>query len=283
MSKKEILGSLQRASVIYRTESGEGRRVWTDVSMDIHEGEWIVVIGPNGSGKSTLASVLLGLCPLSSGQLIYKQDEQWITRGVLQIPDAQFVGDTVQEELDYLPNAQDLTIEARAEWYRETLSVVGLSVPVERALHTLSGGQKQLVNIAAALAVHPAILVLDEPTAMLDPAARKEVRQAVREAHKRGTTIVWITHRLEEAADATRVLGFGDGRVTFDGEPRVFFYGDEGGDRGDLSVMTPCNELGLDPPFVVKTAIGLLQQGCQLRLLPIDMEELAEAVSGSCP
>ncbi|NOU89050.1 ATP-binding cassette domain-containing protein [Paenibacillus sp. LMG 31460] len=279
MANSEILASLEKASVIYRTESGEGRQVWSDVSMDIHQGEWIVVIGPNGSGKSTLASVLLGLSPLSGGQFVHKQDQHWLTRGVLQIPDAQFVGDTVQEELDYLPNGQNLSTEARKEWYIETLSAVGLTIPIERTLNTLSGGQKQLVNLAAALAAQPKILVLDEPTAMLDPAARKEVRQAVREANKRGTTIVWITHRLEELADATRVVGFGEGRISFDGEPRVFFYGE----GGELSVMTPCMELGFDPPFVVKTAIGLLQQGCQLDLLPLDMEELAKAVATLCP
>ncbi|KQX56713.1 MULTISPECIES: ATP-binding cassette domain-containing protein [unclassified Paenibacillus] len=278
MANREILASMEKASVIYRTESGEGRQVWSDVSMDIHQGEWIVVIGPNGSGKSTLASVLLGLSPLSGGQFVHKQDQNWLTRGVLQIPDAQFVGDTVQEELDYLPNGQNLSTESRKEWYMEALSAVGLTIPIERSLNTLSGGQKQLVNLAAALAAHPSILVLDEPTAMLDPAARKEVRQAVREAHKRGTTIVWITHRLEELADATRVVGFGEGRITFDGEPRAFLYGE----GGELPGMTPCKELGFDPPFVVKTAIGLMQQGCQLDLLPIDMEELAKAVSSLC-
>lgn len=279
MANSETLASLEKASVIYRTESGEGRQVWSDVSMDIHQGEWIVVIGPNGSGKSTLASVLLGLSPLSDGQFVHKQNQHRLTRGVLQIPDAQFVGDTVQEELDYLPNGQNLSTEARKEWYIETLSAVGLTIPIERTLNTLSGGQKQLVNLAAALAAQPKILVLDEPTAMLDPAARKEVRQAVREANKRGTTIVWITHRLEELADATRVVGFGEGRISFDGEPRAFFYGE----GGELPVMTPCMELGFDPPFVVKTAIGLLQQGCQLDLLPLDMEELAKAVATLCP
>lgn len=279
MSKRERVASLQKASVVYRTESGEGRQVWSDVSMDIHQGEWLVVIGPNGSGKSTLANVLLGLNPLSEGQLVREKEEPWLTRGVMQIPDAQFVGDTVQEELDYLPNTQNLTTEERTAWYVDTLSAVGLSIPMDRALHTLSGGQKQLVNIAAALVAQPTMLVLDEPTAMLDPAARKEVRQAVREAHKRGTTIVWITHRLEEVADATRVLGFGEGRITFDGEPRAFFYGEQG---RELPVMTPCMELGFDPPFVVQTAIGLLQQGCKLGILPINMEELAEAVAGSC-
>lgn len=277
MANREIVASLQRASVVYRTESEEGRRVWSDVSLDIYKGEWMVVIGPNGSGKSTLASSLLGLSPLSSGEIIRKQPGQ--IRGVLQLPDAQFIGETIQEEFDYLPGKQDLTIEERKAWYLQSLSAVGLSLPLERTLSTLSGGQKQLVNLAAALALQPEILVLDEPTAMLDPAARQGVRQAVREAHQRGTTIVWITHRLEEVADATRVIGFGDGRITFDGGPRSFFYGEE----EDKSLeRSPCTELGLDSPYVVKTAFGLLKHGCQLRLLPLDMEELAEAVANSC-
>lgn len=276
--EREVVASLHQASVVYRTESEGGRRVWTDVTLNIYKGEWVMVIGPNGSGKSTLASVLLGLTPLSGGKLL--RNEKRHIRGVLQLPDAQFVGDTIMEELDYLPAAQELSQEERHAWYRESLSAVGLKLPLERQLSTLSGGQKQLVNLAAALAVQPEILVLDEPTAMLDPASRKEVREAVREAHKRGTTIVWITHRLEEAAAAARVVGFGGGRITFDGTPRAFFYGE---DPDDLPVMTACTKLGLDSPFVVKTAIGLLQQGCRLRLLPLDMEELAEAVKDSCP
>lgn len=277
MANREIVASLQSASVVYRTQSEEGRRVWSDVSLDIYKGEWLVVIGPNGSGKSTLASCLLGLNPLSSGEILRKAPGQ--IRGVLQLPDAQFVGETIQEEFDYLPSKQDLTVEERKAWYLQSLSAVGLSLPLERTLSTLSGGQKQLVNLAAALALQPEILVLDEPTAMLDPAARQGVLQAVREAHQRGTTIVWITHRLEEVADATRVIGFGEGRITFDGGPRAFFYGE---DEDKSLERSPCSELGLDSPYVVKTAFGLLNHGCKLRLLPLDMEELAEAVANSC-
>ncbi|NOV01643.1 ATP-binding cassette domain-containing protein [Paenibacillus planticolens] len=277
MGNREIVASLQRASVVYRTASEEGRRVWSDVSLNIYKGEWLVVIGPNGSGKSTLASTLLGLSPLSSGEMVRNEQKQF--RGVLQLPDAQFVGETIQEELDYLPGSQELTRDERQAWYRRILSAVGLSLPLERTLSTLSGGQKQLVNLAAALAVEPGLLVLDEPTAMLDPAARKEVRQAVRQAHQRGTTIVWITHRLEEVADATRVIGFGEGRITFEGEPRGFFYGET---EEKMLEKTPCSELGLDSPYVVKTAFGLLQQGVKLRLLPLDMDELGEAVATSC-
>lgn len=293
--------TLKNASIVYRMESGEGRRVWSGVSLDIHRGEWIAVVGPNGSGKSTLASVLLGLNPLSEGQVQRRaNDVTQATRGVLQLPEAQFIGETIAEELDFLPQAQQLTAQERGSWYAEVLAAVGLSLSPERSMATLSGGQKQLVNLAAALAASPEILLLDEPTAMLDPASRKEVREAVRQAHRRGTTIVWITHRLEEVADATRVVGFGAGRITFDGEPREFFYGDAGGETGrsekteqavkaekvEKSVQTektekssPCVELGFDPPFVIQTAMHLLEQGLHLHPLPLNMEELAEVIS----
>lgn len=142
-----------------------------------------------------------------------------------------------------------------------------------------------MVNLAAALATSPEILLLDEPTAMLDPASRKEVREAVRQAHQGGTTIVWISHRLEEVADATRVIGFGAGRITFDGEPRKFFYG-EVGEKSEkfekikkFEKSSPCVELGFDPPFVIQTAMHLLEQGLTLHPLPLNMEELAEVIS----
>ncbi|CAN7739043.1 ATP-binding cassette domain-containing protein [Paenibacillus sp. LjRoot153] len=278
--------SLKNASIVYRMESGEGRRVWSGVSLDIHRGEWVAVVGPNGSGKSTLASVLLGMNPLSEGQVQRRTDDVTsMTRGVLQLPEAQFIGETIAEELDFLPQAQQLTAEGRRSWYAEVLAAVGLSLSPERTMATLSGGQKQLVNLAAALATSPEILLLDEPTAMLDPASRKEVREAVRQAHQGGTTIVWISHRLEEVADATRVIGFGAGRITFDGEPRKFFYG-EVGEKSEkfekikkFEKSSPCVELGFDPPFVIQTAMHLLEQGLTLHPLPLNMEELAEVIS----
>ncbi|MFD0695697.1 ATP-binding cassette domain-containing protein [Paenibacillus sp. GCM10027628] len=277
MLQKTVIAALQQASVVYKTETGQGRRVWSDITIDIRAGEWIMVTGPNGSGKSTLASVLLGLCPLSSGQLVRLQRESVLIRGVLQIPEAQFVGDTVEEEMQYVPETEHMTTNEREAFYQEALKSVGLSIPLNRSLHTLSGGQKQLVNIAAALAAKPAVLVLDEPTAMLDPAARQEVIQAVRQAHEQGTTIVWITHRLEEAAEASRVIAFGGGKVAFDGAPSAFFYGE--GDVG-AEGLTPCRKLGLEPPFVVQTAFELLTRGIRLRRLPLSADELAEAVTG---
>ncbi|UJF34034.1 ATP-binding cassette domain-containing protein [Paenibacillus hexagrammi] len=281
--------ALHKASVAYRVESGQAKQVWSDISMNILRGDWVAVVGRNGSGKSTLASVLLELCPLSSGQLL-KDREGLTIRGVLQIPDTQFVGDTVEEELQHIPLAEDISAEARKMKYEEVLSRVGLQVPVGRLLASLSGGQKQLVNIAAALAAEPDILVLDEPTAMLDPAARHDVLRAVKEAHQRGTTIVWITHRMEEVAEASRVVAFGEGRIAYDGCPKEFFYGQSSGPacgKSELSqsagtihegILPPYQRLGVEPPFVVQTALLLMDQGWELHPLPLCAEELAEAV-----
>jgi energy-coupling factor transporter ATP-binding protein EcfA2 len=385
MQKHPIVLELQQASVIYPTETGQERKVWSDVSLQVRAGEWIAVTGPNGSGKSTLASVLLGLCPLSNGVLLRGEVA---VRGILQSPDAQFIGDTVEDEFLYVEGMGGRTPEERLRLRDEALLAVGLTVAPNRSLHELSGGQKQLVNLAVALATQPEVLVLDEPTAMLDPAVRRDVLRAVRQTHRKGTAVIWITHRLEEVVEADRVICFSDGTVAFDGTPRVFFYGEDGelvedGELTEVTVSTgqpgisgckeqpgipgyagqprisgcaglpgipgyagqsgisgcaeqpgfhggigqpgirssteepgilditeqpgypgstkqpefpvgteppaglgqfpsPCQRVGLEPPFVVQTAMALRQKGCRLRLLPLQPDELAEAVSALC-
>lgn len=277
-----IFYSLRGASVVYPTEADAPRTVWSGVSLDVQPGEWIAVTGPNGSGKSTLAGVLLGLCPLSSGQLV--QAERLTARAVLQSPDVQFVGDTIEEEFASVPSAAGMSREALHALCRRSLKAVGLPLEPDRELGTLSGGQKQLVNIAVALASDPDVLVLDEPTAMLDPAAREAVVHAVCRVHRSGTSIIWITHRLEETASADRVIAFRDGAVQFDGKPREFFYG--GGhsqeDSDSSAANPPCFGIGLEPPFVVRTAGELLRRGVRLEPLPLNEAELGEALTKLC-
>jgi energy-coupling factor transport system ATP-binding protein len=272
MTIKTILFSLQQASVAYAIGTIGSRQALQSVSLEIQAGEWISVTGPNGSGKSTLASILLGLCPLSSGQLERKADV--VIRGVMQQPDAQLMGDTVQEEFDLVLGSQPWNSGDTSSRIEVALAKVRLPLMPTHPISALSGGQKQLLNLAAAIASEPDILVLDEPTAMLDPAVRELVIQAVRQTHLQGTTIVWITHRLEELAEANRVIAFVKGSLAFEGTPQSFFYG--------THESSSCTKLGLEPPYAVQVTMSLIKKGILLSSLPISLNELAEAVQVLC-
>ncbi|GLI09863.1 energy-coupling factor transporter ATP-binding protein EcfA [Paenibacillus tyrfis] len=268
--------ALQEASVKYPTGSGTHIAL-SNVTLLIEPGEWITVAGPNGSGKSTLAGALLGTCRLTSGRLVRK--EPLDIRGVLQHPEAQHIGDTPAEELAFALNDRRLSKEELKLVQKQALLRVGLQLSPDTPLNSLSGGQKQLVNIAAALATAPDMLVLDEPTAMLDPAARELVLRVVRQAHLQGTTVVWITHRQEEAVHASRIVAFQKGEIAFDGAPETFFYGDP---ATASDSETPCERVGLDPPFVVQTALHLKKKGHDLTARPLSYDDLAKAVNRLC-
>ncbi|SCW76264.1 energy-coupling factor transport system ATP-binding protein [Paenibacillus tianmuensis] len=268
--------ALQEASVKYPTGSGVHQAL-SNVTLLIESREWVTVAGPNGSGKSTLAGVLLGTCRLTTGRMVQK--ERMDIRGVLQHPEAQHIGDTPAEELAFALNDQHLSKEELRQIQKQALLRVGLELSPETPLNSLSGGQKQLVNIAMALATAPDVLVLDEPTAMLDPAARELVLRVIRQAHLQGTTVVWITHRLEEAVHASRMVAFQKGEIAFDGAPETFFYGDL---ASDSDLETPCERIGLAPPFVVQTALHLKKKGHNLTARPLSYDDLAKAVSRLC-
>jgi energy-coupling factor transport system ATP-binding protein len=272
MSANTMLISLQQASVAYAIGAHGSRQALRSVTLDIQAGEWISVTGSNGSGKSTLASILLGLCPLSSGRLERKADV--VIRGVMQQPDAQLIGDTVQEEFDLVLGNQLSNVNNTSSRIEAALAKVRLPLMLNHPVSELSGGQKQLLNLAAALSCEPDILVLDEPTAMLDPAVRELVLEAVRMIHQQGTTIIWITHRLEELTDADRVIAFANGSIAYEGTSRAFFYG--------THESSACTNLGLEPPYAVQVTMSLIKKGILLSPLPISLNELAEAVQGQC-
>ena len=289
---------LREASVVYPGDAGGAFKVWSDVHFILEPGEWVMVAGANGSGKSTLASVLLGMCPLSAGTF-FKRKEVRIY-GLLQTADAQFLGETVGEEFAWMAEpgvdpgngAESSSLKVSTI---QKLREVGLNLSLAHPVDKLSGGQKQLVHLAAALAAKPDVLVLDEPTAMLDPVSRMAAIHAVQAANRMGMAVVWITHRLEEAAFSSRVAAFFQGAIAYDGDPKVFFYGkgtgkgaadgNEADDADDADLVkepTPCRSLGLEPPLLIKTVEILAAQGVPLSPPPMTWEQVAEAVSAQC-
>jgi energy-coupling factor transporter ATPase len=207
------------------------------INLTIHAGEYVAVVGANGSGKSTLLRHFNALLLPTSGNVWVGN---WNTRDptclrdirstagmVFQSPDSQIVASTVEEDVAFGP--ENLGIPAdelrqRVEW---ALSTVGLGDLRQRASRLLSAGQKQRLAIASALAMRPRCLLLDEATAMLDPAGRMQVLDTIRKLHQDGMTIVAATHNMAEAAQAQRVIVLSEGQVTLQGHPRLVFAQEE--------------------------------------------------------
>ncbi|MGG4128284.1 ATP-binding cassette domain-containing protein [Paenibacillus illinoisensis] len=253
--------ALEHARVHYAAESGQVRKAVDGVSLNVYPGEWISIVGANGSGKSTLAAVLIGFTQLSGGTR--QAAPELAVRGVLQQPDAQVLGDTIEEEFHFSLSPFVDSVEEQLRRREDALHMVGLQYSPDTAISRLSGGQKQLLNIAVALASKPDVLVLDEPTAMLDPGARERIESIVESVVRQGTAVIWITHHLEEATLSTRIMAMEQGKCVYDGVPSSFFYGStvETSPATMAEGRTPCERLRLDPPFTVKTALLLKQQG----------------------
>ena len=260
---------------LYHTYSlGDGKQVAAlqGIDLTIDRGEFVAVVGANGSGKSTLAHHFNALLLPTSGRvwvdglLTSDQDHLWELRQrvgmVFQNPDNQLVASTVEEDVAFGPeNAGVPSHEIRVR-VDEALQLVGLTDHAFRPPHMLSGGQRQLVAIAGALATQPDCIVLDEPTSMLDPVGRCQVLSTIRELNSsRGLTLVLITQSMAEAACAGRVVVLDAGRIAIDGTPEDVF----GQDQRVLA-------LGLDLPPTVQVVRALRDLGIELPagLLTID-------------
>ncbi|MCC2684111.1 MAG: transporter related protein, partial [Paenibacillaceae bacterium] len=269
------------------TVGTEGATVLDGVDLTIRRGEWLAVVGHSGSGKSTLAKVLAGVCPLASGSAQWRTDAGRV-HWVQQNPEAQLIGDTVWEDvtiglagssgegggssIDDDDRVERGSGEDRA---LEALSRVGLADLREQKTETLSGGQKQLLAIAGALAAGMDTLVLDEATSMLDPVSQESVMEAVEDVHRGGTAIFWATHSLDELAYAERVAVLDKGKFVFEGTPRQFFFGEEG--ELEAGKRSPCERLGFAPPYTVEVAWELLRRGWSWEWdrLPLRPEDFA--------
>ncbi len=247
-----------------------------DVSLRIGEGELVAVVGHNGSGKSTLAKHLNALLLPESGQVLVDGMDTKDPNNTLAIrqrvgmvfqnPDNQLVTTIVEEDVAFGP--ENLGVPGPQIRHRvdAALKAVGMEEFARTAPHMLSGGQKQRIAIAGMLAMEPAVLVLDEATAMLDPQGRRDVLSIVQKLHQQGITVVMITQHMEEAALCQRVIVMGEGRVVLDGPPRTVFA------QGDA--LRACR---LDLPPVV--AMGeMLQKGGMALPLCLEIEELADAI-----
>ena len=266
-------------SFSYPVEEGQRRTTaLEDVTLSIEKGSFVVVLGHNGSGKSTLAKHFNAVL-LPSGGAVYvegmnTQDEDLLLEirrrvgMVFQDPDNQIVANVVEEDVAFAPeNLGVPTAEIRRR-VDDALAAVGMTEFARHAPHLLSGGQKQRVAIAGVIAMEPECIVLDEATAMLDPAGRREVLDTVHRLNRqRGITVVHITHHMSEAEDADRVIVMNDGVVAMDGTPRDIF-----------SRVDELRSLGLAAPDTVELLHRLNGHGMSLPLTAITVDECARAI-----
>jgi len=254
-------------------------RALDHLSLEIGEGEYIALIGPNGSGKSTLARLLNAiLLPTEGivrvdGFLTSREEDRWEVRRrvgmVFQNPDNQIVATTVEEDVAF--GLENLGLETPLIVHRvaEALELVGLMPFRYHAPHLLSGGQKQRLGIAGVIAMRPRCLVLDEPTAMLDPRGRREVLETVKKMNRQeGITVVHITHFMEEALEADRVIVMNGGRIAQSGAPAEIF--------GGGAVL---DNLGLEVPTIPRLIQMLRGGGIEI---PADILTIDELVSFLC-
>ena len=249
-----------------------------DVTLSIEEGSFTAVLGHNGSGKSTFAKHLNAILLPSGGKVyvggIDTADESRLfdirkTAGmVFQNPDNQIVANVVEEDVAFACENMGLPPEEIRRRVDESLAAVGMSDHAKSAPHLLSGGQKQRVAIAGILAMQPRCIVMDEPTAMLDPSGRAEVMAAIQRLNRSmGVTVVLITHHMDEAAAAQRVIVMKQGRVALDGTPRQIF-----------SQVKRMRELSLSVPQTVELLYALDRDGAGLSLEALSVEECADEI-----
>ncbi len=264
----------KEVSYAYRSENSIAPAL-SGVSLAIGRGEFVAVIGHNGSGKSTFAKHINALYLPDSGQVLVDgmdtKDEARVwdirrTAGmVFQNPDNQLVATIVEEDVAFGPENLGVPSAEIRQRVDEALETVGMGDFKDRAPHMLSGGQKQRVAIAGVLAMKPDIIVFDEPTAMLDPEGRAEVLQTIRELHEAGKTILLITHYMEEALGADRVVIMTGGQVTLSGTPREVF--------GNEPALL---EAGLSAPPHIALYHSLKKSGVDLGECPLTIDEFVE-------
>lgn len=273
---------IQFQNVSYRYEEDEGEEklplAVNDVSIDIKKGDFIAILGHNGSGKSTLAKLSNSILIPESGRVLVNgmdtsdEDLSYDIRRtvgvVFQNPDNQIVATIVEEDVAFGPENLGVPPEEIRKRVDESLKAVGMYEYRGHEPHKLSGGQKQRVAIAGIIAMRPECIVLDEPTAMLDPKGRQEVMNTVMMLNRKmGMTVVFITHFMEEAALANRVIVMDNAKVLLDGTPKEVFH------EAEL-----LSKIGLDIPEAEKLARELKKSGININEDILTAEEFSENI-----
>ena len=252
------------------------------IDIDIAEGEFAAILGRNGSGKSTLGKLFNGLFLATSGQIevwgepITNDDEAYVARQncgmVFQDPDNQMVATIVEEDVAF--GCENLGVPSGEIVQRvaDALEIVGMSEYALSAPHMLSGGQKQRVAIAGVIAMRPKLIIFDESTSMLDPSGREDIFELALKLNKTGSTIVWITHFMEEAARCDHLYVMDAGRIALSGPPKQ-----------DFSQTETIKRLWLDGPDMTQLAVRLADAGLKIRrdILTIDEMEVELCRSAS--
>ncbi len=262
----------------YPSASNDERMVLKNINLKINKGEFAAILGINGSGKSTLAkhlnAILLpssGVCRID-GMDTRDTDLLWEIRQtvgmVFQNPDNQIIAAIVEDDVAFGPENLGIPADEIRNRVDEALKAVGMAKFRNFAPHLLSGGQKQRIAIAGTIAMRTRCIVLDEPTAMLDPAGRTEVLETVRRLHHDlGITVIYITHFMDEAAAAERVIVMDEGQIIEDGKPNEI-----------LSQVEKMKQLGLEVPTASEVAYKLRKQGIKLADNIVTDEELVMAL-----
>ena len=277
------MGIVKTAKLVYeyiRRDEEENieevKRAIDGLDLDIKKGDFVAVLGHNGSGKSTLAKHINGLLLPTDGTVwvgeMDTRDETqiWEIRKkagmVFQNPDNQIIGNIVEEDVGFGPENIGVPTEEIWERVDASLKAVGMTAYRLRSPNKLSGGQKQRVAIAGVMAMKPECIILDEPTAMLDPNGRREVIRTVQQLNRQeGITVLLITHYMEEAVEADRIIVMDDGRIVMDGAPGDIF-----------AQVRELKEHGLDVPQVTELAWELREAGMPLEAGILTREALAE-------
>lgn len=270
--------SIKNLSFKYDYEDENAIQILKDINLEIKEGEFVALLGHNGSGKSTLAKLINGLLLPGQGDVLVdgmntkSEKEIWDIRRtagmVFQNPDNQLVATIVEDEVAFGPENMGVEPSEIRRRVDRALEDVGMADYKKNAPHLLSGGQKQRVAIAGILAMSPKYIILDEPTAMLDPSGRREVMDTLIKLNKEeGKTIILITHYMEEAAISDRVVVMEDGNMVLSGTPREVF-----------SQVDKIKGLGLDVPQVTELAYELKKDGLEISTEVLNIEEMVKEI-----